>query len=90
MGLDWWDKCTYGPGFYFWRTPDMNPKHVIVIQISVYKNPDIAPGRLHVEMLVPASGGLPKYSYHGPIEKMPGGLFYGPLKVPDPGRRYEL
>lgn len=82
MGLYKYDKFTYGPGIYYWRSFSMDKKHFIMVQISEYCNPRPDRSRLHVEMLLPASGSSYKYKYHGPIEKMPDGLFYGPIEKP--------
>ena len=83
MGLHEWDKYTYGPGFYYWRGSGMAKNHVIVIQLSEYANPEIAPGRLHVIMLLPVGGSAYNYKYDGPIEKMPKGKFLGPIPSPE-------
>lgn len=83
MGLHSWDHFTYGPGFYYWRGNAMAKNHVIILQISEYANPDIAPGRLHVTMLLPVGGSAYNYNYDGPIEKIPRGKFLGPIKSPE-------
>ena len=82
MGLDKYDRFYYGPGLYLWKSKLMAKNHFIVVQISEYANPEIAPGRFHAEMLLPVSGGMYHYEYDGPIEKMPRGKFYGPLNTP--------
>lgn len=77
-----WKKEITEPGFYYWQGNKMTHEHVIVIQVSEYKYPKEAPGRLHVEMLLPVLGCAYDYSYEGPIEKMPKGRWWGPLPRP--------
>jgi hypothetical protein len=69
-------------GFYYWRAAEMDSCHVIVIQVSEYKYKD-APGRLHVQALIPVGGSAfgDKYSFYGPIENIPSGEWFGPLLV---------
>jgi len=83
MGLDSWDEYIYGPGIYYWRSYTMAKQHFIMLQIAEYKFPDDAPGRLHVEMLLPVGGSAYDYNYSGPIENMPDGEYWGPIEMPD-------
>ena len=78
-----WMPTPIGSGFYYWRAPDMNKNHVIVVQVAECKYPEIAPGKFHVGMLVPTTGlGYYDYCYDGRIEDMPKGKFWGPLPIP--------
>ena len=81
--MKWMDDPT-GPGFYYWQSPTMNTNHIIVVYVSEYKYPEIAPGKFHVGMMLPVNGlGYYNYKHEGPIEKMPAGQFWGPLPIPE-------
>ena len=79
-----WLSFPTGPGFYYWQSPSMNKDHIIVVQVTEYKHPEIAPGKYHVGMMLPVNGlGYYNYNYDGPIGKMPKGRFWGPLPRPE-------
>jgi len=79
-----WLRCPIGAGYYYWQSQRMERSHIIVVQVSEYLHPEIAPGRFHVGMMLPVNGlGFYDYKYEGPIEKMPKGQFWGPLPIPE-------
>ena len=87
MPTEWANKTPTETGFYYWKCNAMKPRHVIVVQISKFKYPEVE-GEFHAGMLLPKYGGYYNYNYDGPLDEFEpiNGFWWGPLPIPKPDK----